>query len=66
MRQRKWSTGADLFAVRCSACGRVCVYAPGGYVACPSGHGKRRLDDDRPDETELAGLWAGPEELDAE
>jgi hypothetical protein len=45
------TNGPPLSALSCVACGRPLERTPGGYLACPRGHGKlltEAIDDERP------------------
>jgi hypothetical protein len=47
---------------RGAECGAALVYTPSGFLACPRGHGKLRLDElDLPEEPERCGLWFEPD-----
>jgi hypothetical protein len=65
-RRRQRADEPNLFALRCSACGQQLVRTASGYLSCPEGHGKLRLDEDRPEEPEPWGLWFGPDDPAAE
>ena len=47
--------GPPLSARSCVACGRPLERTPGGYLACPRGHGK--LLTDATDDGPPSGLW---------
>ncbi len=62
MRRRRHQTEEpNLFALRCEECGRVLVQTTSGYLCCPRGHGKLRLDELRTAEEEPALSLFKPE-----
>jgi hypothetical protein len=42
---------------RCAECGAALIYTPSGFLACPRGHGKLRLDEEQPRDEERCGSW---------
>ena len=62
-RRRKTDDTPNLFALRCEECQRQLVKTASGFLACPLGHGKLRLDDEPPGEQELCGSWFDPDPM---
>jgi hypothetical protein len=50
--------------LRCGACGEHLTRTPGGYLACPRGHGKLLLES--PAGEESFGSWFEPDPPEAE
>jgi hypothetical protein len=47
--------GGKVSALSCEVCGEALEHTPGGYLACPNGHGRLQLA--QVPEEEPSGLW---------
>ena len=61
MARRRRAEEPNLFGIRCGECGRQLTRTQSGYLACPLGHGKLRVDDEAPEEPERCGSWFDPD-----
>ncbi len=54
---------ADLFSLLCQECGRRLIHTPSGFLSCPLGHGRLRLDEAAPEVDVIETLFSLEEDL---
>jgi hypothetical protein len=57
MKRKRKQPDPDLFSLKCVECGEYLIQTESGYLCCPKGHGRLRIDAEADIPGENSGSW---------